>query len=356
MKQLIFISSLLYLTSINSLSSHVYGGDMRCEQIGTNKFKVIFRLIHDSIGIIDSTSAPIYENNTNSFITLVKLKKDSTRLWILKSGTTQLDSIFVSFFSDTVNLTSNLNGYYISWAHCCRINSLINIGSSGFVMTCQIPNPSLLSGNSNPVFVRYPDDLFMCVNQTKNLDFSCTDADGDSLVYSLVTPYHSSNIKPFNVVPWNLSFNINNYIGPGSLCTINTSTGVVTTRASQLGKYQVAVLCEEYRSGVKIGEVYRDVPIPAINCNLLSTNKLAQTSLNFTVHPNPCSGSLNLSTTESVLTPINITIVDFKGTVILSRSLTKISNKINTHDWPKGVYFVQLSSEKNRVIKRIIVQ
>lgn len=118
----------------------------------------------------------------------------------------------------------------------------------------------------------------MCVSLAKILDFSCTDPDGDSLVYSLVTPYNNSSSsgggKPFTLSNWNLGFGLPNYLGPGASCTINSSTGIVTTRATQLGFYQIAVLCEEYRNGVKIGESYRDIPVPAINCSILSTKKI----------------------------------------------------------------------------------
>lgn len=162
MKKLVLFIALTIFVSSDAKSSHVYGGDMHFEQIGANKFILFFRLTHDSIGIIDSTSVGIYENNSNLCIKSKTLTKDSTRKWILKNGSVKIDSIYVSFFSDTLSLANKPNGYYSSWSECCRISYLKNISSGSHTLTCQIPNPALPSRNSNPEFVRYPDSFCVC--------------------------------------------------------------------------------------------------------------------------------------------------------------------------------------------------
>ena len=109
----------------------------------------------------------------------------------------------------------------------------------------------------------------MCVFNPKDIDFSCTDVDGDSLVYSLITPIDNmqpSGSRPFINVAWTAGHNLANILGAGTACTINPQTGIVSTRSGRLGNYVVAVKCEEYRGGVKIGEVYRDLVLASLNC------------------------------------------------------------------------------------------
>jgi gliding motility-associated-like protein len=130
--------------------------------------------------------------------------------------------------------------------------------------------------NSNPVFNLFPP-LFICVNQPFTFNHAATDADGDSLVYSLYTPYDgdtgpgaldptfSSNTASFTPVTYLPGFNYLNPLG-ASPFTLNSSTGLLTGTPGLLGQFVVGVVVKEYRNGVYISQTLRDFQFNVLNC------------------------------------------------------------------------------------------
>ena len=275
MKKLLLIALLAACFSVDSSASHGVGGDTRFVQTGPNQFTVIFRFYRYCTGIstpASLTNARILDNVTNASITTFTATKDSTVNLVFGDECYTPPGLCVEshYYSGTVTLANNPNGYYVTWTTCCRNGPLVNVASTGNVWYTQIPDPALAGGNDSPEFVEYPRDGYFCIGNTKIIDFSCTDADGDSLVYSLINPFDrtaAGGTRPFTLTAWNAGFNLLNILGPGSLCVINSSTGMVTARPAQLGLYVLAVKCEEFRGGVKIGEVVRDLQYSALNCN-----------------------------------------------------------------------------------------
>lgn len=81
-------------------------------------------------------------------------------------------------------------GYTLMFQHCCRNKSITNIIDpllNGISWTIDIPDSSIATCNSSPVFDYYPLKFF-CVNETIDFNLSAIDADGDSLVYQMCSP------------------------------------------------------------------------------------------------------------------------------------------------------------------------
>jgi hypothetical protein len=79
-------------------------------------------------------------------------------------------------------------GYFIVWERCCRnddINNIVDPGDTGMVFYLEFPPLSVR--NSSPEFVA-PNGQYICSNRSFSMPMSATDADGDELRYSLVTP------------------------------------------------------------------------------------------------------------------------------------------------------------------------
>lgn len=274
MKKLLLLLILVSGFSFTSQASHGVGGNTRFVQTGANQFTVIFRFYRYCTGISTPTSltnARILDNVTNASITTFTANKDSVVNIIFGDECYTPPGLCVEehYYSGTVTLANNPNGYYVTWTTCCRNGPLVNVASSGNVWYAQIPDPALAGGNDSPEFVQYPRDGYFCIGNNKLINLSCSDADGDSLVYTLINPFDrtaAGGTRPFTLTAWNAGFNLLNILGPGSLCTINSATGIVTARPAQLGLYVLSVKCEEYRGGVKIGEVVQDVQYAALNC------------------------------------------------------------------------------------------
>jgi gliding motility-associated-like protein len=284
MNKLILIILILWGVNFSATSNHIVGGDSWVEQIGRNTFRISAKFYRKCDGggssMPRNMSLRFFDNITNVQIGSSLITPRVGLIDTLTFG----DSCFtnaqvglcvsVGLFVTTVTLPDNPNGYYFSYrTPPNRSNSILNIvSSSSNIWYAQIPNPALVAGNSSPKFVDYPMDAYLCVNNEKDIDYSCIDPDGDSLVYSLITPYDNTQpggTRPFILVNWIATpqHNLLNILGPGTSCVIDSRTGIVTGRTGRLGEYVIAVKCEEFRNGIKIGEVIRDMVVKSLNCN-----------------------------------------------------------------------------------------
>ena len=274
MKYLLIVIIIFFGFSYSVKASHIVGGDTRFEQTGPNSFDVNIRMFRFCSGIPypNRISTKIFDNVTNAFVKSVRMVQDSFQ--VLSFGdecyTPPGLCVEVYYYSGSTRLVNNPNGYYSIYTTGARNANLVNLITGSSTWYCQIPNPALAGGNDSPKFVDYPSDGYFCMFYDKQIDFSCTDTDGDSLVYSLEQPYNNTRgpggAKPINLSIYKRGFSLANILGPGSMCTINSATGIVTARPAQLGIYVVAVRCQEFRNGVKIGEVFRDLQYVALNC------------------------------------------------------------------------------------------
>ncbi len=227
------------------------------------------------------------------------------------SGVVQLDP---NTFDDPA-------GYYIVWEKCCRNQNVTNIylpQTTGMIYYLAFPalrQNGQYFRNSSPVFLT-PNAEYICVDKPFSLAFRATDADGDQLRYSLVTPYNdniykppgfanSPNSPPYRLLPWQPGYSANRAITGNPALQISAS-GVLTVRPDRIGLYAFTVLCEEFRpdaSGTltKIGEVRRDHQILVVDCAsqvppkpaIAALDPAGQSPVSF------CPGSFALLQTES---------------------------------------------------------
>jgi gliding motility-associated-like protein len=168
-------------------------------------------------------------------------------------------------------------GYYLAYMRCCRNNIIVNIqdpGDASFTIYTEIPPVTII--NSSPTFNSNPF-TFLCTNREFTYNFDFTDKDGDSLVYSMVNPVNGPLTRinpitnntpsgPYDDINWLPGFNEQlQVIGNPSL-SINQNTGEVLVNALQPGVHVVAFKIEEFRFGIKIGEVRLELQLLILNC------------------------------------------------------------------------------------------
>ena len=151
--------------------------------------------------------------------------------------------------------------YSISCEDPNRNGGILNIPNSIntplFIFSELMINPFIGGYNNSPVLLMPPVDNG-CVNQPYYHNPGAYDADGDSLSYKLVTCRGA------------LGQPIPGYTLPAASksLTLNAVTGdLVWDSPEQQGEYNVAILIEEWRNGIKIGSVLRDMQIIVIACN-----------------------------------------------------------------------------------------
>ena len=297
MKKLLLFWALI--VSCSSFGTHIIGGEILYQHLGGSSYLLTCKLYRDCCPTCFTFPATVQinvrrGNGTTPTPGLYSLPIQGIALLDPPIDTCAFDPgicVEEAIFSSVVSLPGGVGGYHL-WMSaiaggafppglCCRNNSIDNITAPGTMnetFYAYVPDNNLWLTNSSPVISNFPP-VFVCQNEDLNLDFSATDADGDSLVYSFYTPY--SNLTAINGLgtpPDNVTFTTVNWIAgfgatdpldvaPGLLpgLTIN-SNGIINGIPPALGQYVVGVMVEEYRDGIKIGKITRDFQFNVVNC------------------------------------------------------------------------------------------
>ncbi len=177
-------------------------------------------------------------------------------------------------------------GYYIVWERCCRNDALTNVvgaGSAGVGLVFYLEFPPMRTNdqqffNSSPEF-ELPKGDYICIDKPFTFEVGATDADGDQLRYSLVTPLNGNTTNTntigdrsvkagYSTVMWAPGIGPGNVIPGNPSLRIDPATGQLQVTATKPGLYLFTVQCEEFRNGQRIGLVRQDFQLPVIDCLL----------------------------------------------------------------------------------------
>lgn len=290
---------LVLLGGGNLQASHIIGGDVSMQAVGTTPglFRVQLTQYWDATKIGTGNQDPsvtllIFRKNNPVLIEQLTIRLQETLPLTFNNAAcaslAQLSFVQARYYTtyqfDPSRYTDP-GGYYMVWERCCRNDALTNVNTSvasGVAMTFYLEFPAMQKNgvtfiDSSPNFT-LPNGAYICVNKPFTFDLSATDADGDKLVYSLVTPLNGyttkdlptlSDISPRSSYPtinWAPGYSLTNIIPGKPPLSINASTGELSVTATQQGLYLFCVQCAEYRNGVLIGIVRRDFQLPVIDC------------------------------------------------------------------------------------------
>ena len=150
--------------------------------------------------------------------------------------------------------------YHVTFEDPNRNAGIVNIPNSVeipfFIETILIINP-FIGGNSSPQLLNPPLDN-ACTNVPFYHNPGAYDVDGDSLSYSLINcrGYNGEDIPGYSLPA------ASNYIA------IDPLTGDLTWDSPIMaGEYNIAILIEEWRNGILIGSMVRDMQITVAPCN-----------------------------------------------------------------------------------------
>ena len=116
--------------------------------------------------------------------------------------------------------------------------------------------------NSSAQLLQPPIDI-ACVGQPFIHNPNAYDPDGDSLSYELIVPLSAENQE----VP-NYFFPDQILPGPNNLISLDPRTGnFIWQNPPQIGEYNIAMRINEWRAGVLINSIVRDMQILVKNCN-----------------------------------------------------------------------------------------
>ena len=325
-------------------ASHIVGGEFELLHISGNQYRLNLIWYFDvarNPGRIPEAQEPfidvnIFRMSDNVMLRTVRLNFQSPKEAVgytqpeCSSGEIVTDKLMYSAmvtlgadeFSDPL-------GYYISWQRCCRNYNISNIFSqdptqsgtgtsvsAGQTFYLEFP-PVTKKGqpfiNSSPRLFPPLND-YACPGKPYYVDFAGVDDDGDSLVYSLVTPLNTDNAnatpgvfpRPYKEVTWRPGFELDRIMNGLPVSASHpdlriSRTGFLRVTPRSVGLFVFAVRIDEFRNKIKIGESRRDFQMLVTDCRVAEPPKIFGKKLNETVF----SAAENMSVSFSASTPDN---------------------------------------------------
>ena len=318
---LLILFNILIFSATKINASHIAGGHITYTNIGKDSFIVTLTLIRDCKGsetIKDAQIKVFCETNNQILLQPTLTKPVPVDITPVCPGTcSRCDSASCSLplgiekyeYQTLIVLTS---------IQCCELklafgvgnrSTQISTGMSGETMYIESRlNKCLAPQNSSP---KFNSNLFSlaCTGQNVLLDFSTTDTDIDSVgnsvdsfTYELINPMGFDAVNLNYKKPYN--FNIPVYFDgfPDDKQPLpkgfhfNQQTGLLNFKPTKIELTVLAVRVNEYRNGVKIGDVMMDQMLMVISCPTTSTPEIAIDKM-----PGICEGDtveINFSFTD----------------------------------------------------------
>lgn len=279
-------------------ATHIIGGDLQYRCIGNDRYEITLIFVRDCENanpeaVIDNPAiVSFYDENYKPLLNVgglgsighIKMSNfvQDTLYDILADpceGVPGHLCVEKTVYRDTVRLPHREGGYRLAYQRCCRnmlIQNIIEPLNTGATFETYITGEALLTCNSGPQLEVIPD-LYTCVGTPIELNQTFTDAEGDSIVYSLCTPNAGSSRDkpipgihppgPFPDVEWESNYSTLDMLNnPDDPIRIN-SDGIITGTPLNTGTYLIGFCIKEYRNGVLLSEHNRDFELTVLSCD-----------------------------------------------------------------------------------------
>jgi gliding motility-associated-like protein len=270
----------LLLSTFSMFGSHLSGGDIQYRYIGDSTgtarhYKVILRVYRDVSGIgmpateTVTVSSGCYSNITVPMTLVAGSGIVSPTLFDCVTPGPSTKTLEVYQYIGYTILPGNCSTYRFWYENCCRPPGITNIntsngnGADGFYFDALLDNASQ-GQNSSPIFVSEPVRAF-CVGNPFNWKQTTIEADGDSVVYSLINcrenAYPNQTDIPFDA-GWTAQQPVTS-----TYFNLNPNTGLISFLPTNQEIDVLSVLVEEYRYDstwgywFKVGSASRDMMI-----------------------------------------------------------------------------------------------
>ncbi|MCB0696178.1 MAG: hypothetical protein KDC07_02360, partial [Chitinophagaceae bacterium] len=285
---LAFCAIILFaLTPYVSKASHAAGGEISYEWVSDSTYRVYFKFYRDCGGAAAPGSVPLcYFNSCNSYSNTVTMTK-ITKLPDSSSNGSPVSTGCASVGTRCTSSTSPVPGYAEWWymatitlpyrcnywtfsAFVSARNPSVNIAGGSLYVEATLNNVAA-QGNSSPYFSVKPVPS-VCINQPYTYNNGGVDPNSDSLVFEMARPVTASGGCPYTTST--LAFQsgspayntTNNPIQTTNSFVLDTTTGQMSFKPTLTGAATLTTRIKEYRNGVLIGTVMRDIQVQVIAC------------------------------------------------------------------------------------------
>jgi gliding motility-associated-like protein len=325
--QILLLSVFLSILTLSGYSKHIKGGEIHYMYLGPSstrpnydRYQLRLRLFiscQSTLGQLEtSVVMGIYKTSNGSLFSDVTANLSSSYQINLHSPSPCIINpspvcYWIREYTTTIEIPKDPVGYMVIFQRCCRIDGIrniapnINVGASYF---CQIQGTNTVGVtgiNSNPDF-GIKDTVLICQNKRFKLDYSASDAEGDSLTYEFAPGYYGGGTNnaivtnpgpPSSWVTLGYQGGFSGTQPLGSNVTINLKTGLISGVAPSGGDYVVCVLVKEFRAGLLISAHRKDFIIHVDDrCDFpsadLNPNYITCNGFDFSFHNEAASSPL----------------------------------------------------------------
>jgi len=272
-----FLSFLMVLSSKNALASHAMGADITYTCIGNNQYLVTMSFYRDCFGIPAPPQMSLNFSNdcglpNPATVQLQPTPGSPTQISPLCPSATStcnggtFTGIEEWIYTGVVTLTGPCANWQIAHSENARnaaITTITGGGSDDLYVYSTINNTNNICNNS-PVFSNRPVP-FACLGQRFCFNHGAFDPDGDSLSYQIITPRNGPLAS--DTVTYLPGYSATQPVLSVPPMSFNPLTGDFCMTPTQLDVTVLAIVVNEWRNGVLIGQVERDIQVTVLNCN-----------------------------------------------------------------------------------------
>ncbi len=287
MKRLLLLLITIFTFGIQqSSATHIVGGELVYTYLGASQYAVTLVVYRDCLGGqaafdnpanvgIFGANGNLVQNLNFSLDSVVTIQSSINSSCVVAPNNVCTEA---GYYTEIVTLPPVIGGYTIAYQRCCRnavVQNITDPGDVGATYVATIPGSESQPANSSPFWSQLPP-LYVCVNLPFQFNHSAFDQDGDSLVYSLCTPYEGASsgapqpdppaAPPYTQITWEPPYSLTDMMGGPVPLTINSVTGQINATADAVGTYVIGLCVREYRNGVLLGETRRGIQVNVVNC------------------------------------------------------------------------------------------
>ncbi|MBI2279681.1 MAG: gliding motility-associated C-terminal domain-containing protein [Bacteroidetes bacterium] len=262
------------LTSGNLFATHAQSADITYQCLGGNQYQIQVSFYRDCAGVaapntvsVNLSSASCSQNFNATLNKIPGTGIDVTQ--VCNTINTQCNGgtypgVQEYIYQSVVTLPAQCTDWVFSFSLCCRNNAINTIntpGSENIYVEAELNNLDFPC-NSSPSFSN-PPVSYPCIGQTSCFNHGAIDVDGDSLYYSLLPPATSAT----TTVTYVAGYSATQPLISSPLISFNPNTGDICMTPTLLEVTVLAVRVEEWRNGVFVGSVIRDIQLRTVLCN-----------------------------------------------------------------------------------------
>jgi len=278
--------------SNSSRASHATGGELVYEHISGSTYKFVLKFYRDCGGVAEPPDVELCYFNTcgpDQFTTTM------SKIDTLPGGFPNGSPTYNGCAQYPTTCSGGTLAGYTEWWYTVEVTLPYACNSWLFAVSIngRNPNTNIIPGQSmylsaslnnmdaptnSSAFLTVKPVAYICINQPYSFNNGATDIDGDSLSIELiqplaavtpqVCPYSSFPIPFLTVYGANqINYNpTNNPIATNNTFQLNGVSGQMSFTPNLLQRSTVAFLVKEFRNGILVGSIIRDVQFIVLPC------------------------------------------------------------------------------------------